>query len=310
MRFSELVELREQLIKRYTTESITNEVKILETTLLSIANNTPPSEFTIDVHNLSTDLTRSYDLLKQHNTRYQDLLKHLEQKIEQESAKFFTDNYTLELKYSSPENIRNVRVMKLSDDVRAEIQQRIQLYTDWRYPVMEIGCRDGEWTQYLVAGDPLYIVDHHQEFIDSATAQFSDQYRNRVRVYLTGEHDLSALPENQMGFVFCWNFLNYSSLDTVKEYLKEVKRTLRPGGVFLFSYNDGDRPGCAGMAENFFMSYIPRRMLIPLCESLGFEIVCDHARERTISWIEVRKPGTLTTNKAHQVMGEIKLVGR
>ena len=74
---------------------------------------------------------------------------------------------------------------------------------------------------------------------------------------------MSELPQNQMGFVFCWNFLNYCSLDTIKEYLKEVKNVLRPGGIFMFSYNDGDRSGGAGMAENFFMSYMPKSMLIP-----------------------------------------------
>lgn len=309
MKFSELVELREQLKSRYTIDAVTNELDNLANRLNGIANNTPESTFTDEVRTLSSDLSRDYTLITQHRERVEDLIKRIDQRISLESGKFFTENYTLELKYSSPENIRNIRVMKLSNEVKEELQQRIQLYTDWRYPVMEIGCRDGEWTQYLVAGDPLYIVDHHQEFIDSATAQFSDQYRNRIRVYLTGEHDLSALPENQMGFVFCWNFLNYSSMDTIKEYLKEVKRTLRPGGVFLFSYNDGDRPGCAGMAESYFMSYIPKSMLIPLCESLGFEVITEQARDRTISWIEIRKPGTLLTNKAHQVMGEIKPIG-
>jgi hypothetical protein len=60
------------------------------------------------------------------------------------------------------------------------------------------------------------------------------------------------------------------------------------------------------MAEGFFMSYIPKSMLIPLCESLGYEIIADEARDRSVSWLELRKPGTLETVKAHQVMGEIK----
>jgi len=234
------------------------------------------------------------------------LLDHVNQRISSDAAKFFTDNYKLELKYNAVENIRKIRVMSLRDDTREEILSRIQLHTSWQYPALEIGCRDGEWTKYMVAADPLYIVDHHREFTESAVSNFNEIYQRRIRVYLTEEHDLSTLPQGQMAFVFCWNLLNYASFDTVKEYLKSVKTILRPGGTFLFSYNDGDRPGCAGMAESFFMSYIPKSMLIPLCESLGYRVVQDCAREMTVSWLEIQLPGELKTVKAHQVMGEIK----
>ena len=81
---------------------------------------------------------------------------------------------------------------------------------------------------------------------------------------------------------------------------------MKPGGVFLFSYNDGDTPSGAGMAENFAQTYIPKSLLIPTCESLGFEIFKDAHYAPNISWIEVKKPGILHTIKAHQVLGEIK----
>jgi SAM-dependent methyltransferase len=119
------------------------------------------------------------------------------------------------------------------------------------------------------------------------------------------------LPQGQMAFVFCWNFLNYRSLDTVKEYLKSVKEVLRPGGVFMFSYNNGDMYECAGYAEGHWMSYIPKSLLVPMCESLGYEVI--HTQESrgdgtALSWIELKKHGELNTVKAHQVLGEIKRI--
>ena len=247
-----------------------------------------------------------HSALNINNSKYTALIDHINQDIAAESSKFFNYNYKLELKYNTIEHVRKVRVMPLSNEVQDIILNKIRLYTNWKYPALEIGCRDGEWTKHMVAADPLYIVDQFREFTESATKDFTEIYQRRIRVYLIQEHDMSALPQNQMGFVFCWNFLNYCSLDTIKEYLKEVKNLLRPGGTFMFSYNDGDRPGGAGMAEGFFMSYMPRSMLIPMCESLGYEIVADEARDRSISWLEIRKPGELKTVKAHQVMGEIK----
>lgn len=306
MKFSELVELRDRLTTVYNTSAISSGVDVLDTNLCHIKNSVSDLALKDEVSDLTTDLHRIYTTLKLNQDRYTALLDHVNQRISSDAAKFFTDNYKLELKYNAVENIRKIRVMSLRDDTREEILSRIQLHTSWQYPALEIGCRDGEWTKYMVAADPLYIVDHHREFTESAVSNFNEIYQRRIRVYLTEEHDLSTLPQGQMAFVFCWNLLNYASFDTVKEYLKSVKTILRPGGTFLFSYNDGDRPGCAGMAESFFMSYIPKSMLIPLCESLGYRVVQDCAREMTVSWLEIQLPGELKTVKAHQVMGEIK----
>ena len=301
-----LVELRERLKQVYDTGAISAGINVISAQLCGINSTVDDAEFNGIIGDLNLDLQRMHTSLTINHNKYSELIDRINQAITAESNKFFNYNYKIELKYDAVEEVRTVRVMPLSDEVHSDILNKIRIYTNWKYPALEIGCRDGEWTKYLIAADPLYIVDHFREFIESATQDFTDSYRNRIRTYLIQEHDMSALPQNQMGFVFCWNFLNYRSLDTLKEYLKEVKNLLRPGGVFMFSYNDGDRPGGAGMAEAFFMSYIPRSMLVPLCESLGFEIIADEARDQSISWLEIRKPGTLETVKAHQVLGEIK----
>lgn len=219
--------------------------------------------------------------------------------------KLFSGNYELEERYGSVDSVRNNRRIYANDDVEQDIKRRILLHTNWRYPSLEIGCRDGEWTQYLVAADPLYIMDRHQEFIDSTSSKFTPEYQNRLRKYPLKDHNLSALPQNQMAFVFSWGYFNYVSIDTMKQYLRQIFDVLRPGGIFMFSYNDGDTPQGAGMAENFAQTYMPKSMLVPLCESLGYEINQESNYRSNVSWIEIKKPGTLQTIKAHQVLGEI-----
>ena len=306
MKFSELVELRDRLKAAYSTDAIRDSTAFLQNNLYAIRSTTVDSEFTYSVDTLARDLNKIKDNIDYNRDMYNALITHIDRVISHEGQKFFGENYKLELVYDPVEKVRTIRVLPLSEEIHTEILTRIRLYTSWQFPALEIGCRDGEWTKYMVSADPLYIVDHYREFTDSATSEFTDEYKRRIRVYLTPDHDLSALPKNQFSFIFCWNFLNYRSMDTVKEYLKQAKELLRPGGVFLFSYNDGDRPAGAGYAENFFMSYMPKSMLIPLCESLGFEVISDQAREMAISWLEIRKPGQLETIKAHQVMGELK----
>ena len=310
-KLTELVKTREFLQQVYNTSPVTSAVTDLETRLISYGTSIESCQSDID--QLVTDLGRIHLDLQFNRDRFDLVIAKLDQQIQQEATKFFSDNYNLEIQVESEAigNIRRVRVMDLTATIRTEISSRIQLHTNWKYPALEIGCRDGEWTEQLIAADPLYIVDHYRDFIDGTKSRFTEEYQRRLRSYLIADTDMSALPQAQFGFVFCWNFLNYRSLDTVKEYLKAVKELLRPGGVFMFSYNNGDMHECAGYAEGFWMSYIPKSMLVPMCESLGFEVV--HTRESrgegtAISWIELKKSGTLETVKAHQVLGEIKRI--
>lgn len=310
---SELVKLREYITRVYSTDPISKELDVLEQSLIAVSKETPLKDSADDIVDLVQDLHNIHKKLEFNNQNKNYLIEKLDRAISEESTKFLTDNYSLELRVESEAvgNIRKVRVMELSKEIEDEILSRIQLHTNWRYPALEIGCRDGEWTKYMVAADPLYVTDHYRDFLDSTASQFTEEYQRRIRPYLTRDTDLTVLPQNQMAFVFCWNFLNYRSLDTIKEYLKSVQDVLRPGGVFMFSYNNGDMHECAGYAEGHWMSYIPKRMLVPMCESLGFEVV--HTRESrsegtAISWIELKKSGTLETVKAHQVLGEIKRI--
>lgn len=310
---SELVKIREHLMSVYNTTAIANEVNLLNVELRAVGGDSDLAEIKNDVCELADDLSTVHNKLKFNNDRYQALIDRINHLIQAESTKFLTENYSLELrvKDEAVSNIRKIRVLDIRPDIQDQIITRIQLYTNWRYPALEIGCRDGEWTKKMIAADPLYITDHYRDFLESAVKDFTEEYQRRVRPYLTKDADLSMLPQGQMAFVFCWNFLNYRSLDTVKEYLKSVKEVLRPGGVFMFSYNNGDMYECAGYAEGHWMSYIPKSLLVPMCESLGYEVI--HTQESrgdgtALSWIELKKHGDLDTVKAHQVLGEIKRI--
>ena len=313
-KLTELVRIREQLESVYSTDVIAGLVNELKNKITAVGQETVLADAGETVLTLNKDLDRIYTDLDFCQDRFDLIIEKINQDIQQESQKFYTDNYSLELQVESEavDNIRKVRVMTLSHTLKETIISRIQLHTNWRYPALEIGCRDGEWTGYMVAADPLYITDQYRDFLESTLNQFTPEYQQRLREYLVRDANFGALPQAQFAFVFCWNFLNYRSLDTIKEYVKSVRDLLRPGGVFMFSYNNGDRHEQAGYAEGHWMSYMPKSMLIPMCESLGLEILHseDTRNEGTaVSWIEIRKPGELATVKAHQVLGEIKRIG-
>lgn len=313
MKLYDLVNFRHKIVQALQVDETV--IKLQE-----LKNNIAAVKTSVDVINdhcsqYVDDLLGHYDELiglvqKPHND-LEIQLEYVNDKINQVVHQLFANNYNIEGVGMSVEQVRNNKLIKVSDGVSNILKSRIAIHTNWHYPALEIGCRDGEWTKHMIAADPLYVIDRYPEFLTSASSQFPAQFQTRMRRYPLVDNDLSMLPDGQFSFVFSWGYFNYVSLDTLKIYLTQLIHLLRPGGVFLFSYNDGDTPAGAEMAERFAQSYLPKSMVIPLAESLGFEVqkTFDLGEAwNPITWIELRRPGELTTNKAAQVMGEIKRI--
>jgi len=308
MALYDLVTLKKSLRENFNTDEVVHAIERLRIQIENTKHQVPVIE-AADMSYIDFLCQQCDQLLAQTLAPHQQHLAkiaEIDQKITDLSHSLFAISYEIEERDGGIENVRNGRRIHLREDVEQKVKQRIQLYTDWRYPALEIGCRDGEWTQYLVAADPLYVMDKYPEFLDSTNSKFPSQYQQRLRKYPLNNHNFSALPQRQFGFVFSWGHFNYISLDTMTEVLKQMRNLLRPGGVFLFSYNDGDTPAGAGLAENYGQTYLPQSLLIPTCQSMGFEIAASFNEEPNISWLEIKQPGTLRTVKAHQVMGKIE----
>jgi SAM-dependent methyltransferase len=307
MALHDLVKLKKSLLEAMDVNPVVKKLVELRQNLDDVKLHA-----NLDVEHVEylTSLVKHYDdlltLVHQPSQEFNNHINLVNNKITELTHRLFAGNYQLEDWDGTTEEIRNLRRISISKDIEDTIKQRIILHTSWRYPAVEIGCRDGEWTQYLVAADPLYILDAHQEFLESTSSRFTEMYQNRLRKYKMIDHNLSMLPPGQFSFIFSWAHFNFVSLDTMHQFLKQAYSVLRPGGVFMFSYNDGDTPAGAGIAESFSQTYMPKSILILLCQSLGFEIAHEYDFEAITSWLEIKKPGPLHSIKAHQVLGEIR----
>ena len=307
MRLHELVALRNELLKAVDLSVIQRELeansnRILTTSLqggekYSGRLSAIAQQHLASIKNANNDLAQVMAVIDDINAE-----------ITEATRKFFTASYQIECQTDNPEVIRQFRIMHLAEGSDSLLKERINLYSSWKYPALEIGCRDGEWTKHLVASDPLYITDINSEFIETTIQKFTPEYQARLRRYLIDitDYNISNLPVGQFNFIFSFNFFNYLSLDTIKQLLKRAMTWLRPGGVVLFTYNNADMSPSAGLSEGYFMTYVPKSLLIPMVESLGYEVIASRDFEPSTSWIELKKPGTLSTVKAHQALGEIK----
>lgn len=314
MRLSDLIRLKNNL-KAIDLDSVRQKAEVLDGQLSQLFN----INMHMDYRNQLEEKVKDCDLIESTlsgiEQKIQDLLVHIDQEVQEITKDYMARGYMINgfygSNYTDVTTERNDRLMPINDETRSEVIVRLRSYTDWHYPVLEIGPGDGVWTEHLVAGDPLYILDRHQEFIDNTLNKFNGVYRNRIRPYLTGLHgrvheeDMSMLPENQFGFIFSWNVFNYMPLKETTTMLQGAMRCLRPGGVMMFSYNNCDVAQCAEYVEQGFRSWMPSQLLEQTCRDLGFEIIANRSIEETVHWIEIRKPGTLSTTKHHQVLGKI-----
>ena len=306
MKLNELVRLRNQLANAIEVSTLNIEIEKNCTRLLNLTTDIDEdlAQGIIEIANDHRDIGLLY---QRDCDKLKNLLASVQDKINQLSLQFFAENYQLELRYFDPDSIRVARSIKKDEEFEQVLIQRINLYSNWQYPALEIGCRDGQWTKLLVASDPLYIADVFPDFLSSAIQQFPPLYQGRVRKYLIHDfYKISNLPKNQLGLIFSYNFFNYLSIDSIKQLLIQSMEWLRPGGTILFTYNNADLPAAAAYAENYFMTYVPESILIPMAESIGFETVFIYNCEPAYSIIELRKTGTLKSIKVGQTAGEIK----
>ena len=306
---SELVGFRNRLNNIVTVDGVKNSIDDICTLIENTNVNSNTHKEQLSLYN-----EKFQSIKQQLDSVSEDVANHnklISEELERVSKKFYASNYDLELAYDSAQSIRDGRQLTMSNKADEMFRQRIKMYVDWRFPILELGCRDGDMTNELVAGDPLYIVDNYQEFIDNTLSKFNDQYKNRVRPYLIQEEsgqpnilDIQKLPIGQFGFIFSFNYFNYRSIQGLKDYLGQAKELLRPGGAMMFTYNNSDLEQQAAFAESYFMSYMPKSLLIPLCQSVGFDYVTSFDIGN-LSWIEIRIPGELESIKAHQAMAKI-----
>lgn len=318
MKLSELVKLRNNL-QEISFDNLYQQVELLDAALSKNKMLPLHENYKTGIENLIMFLDRIEQQTYQQQQSIINLTAEIEKEIEVTTQPMLKLGYKINDFYGS--NLTNCdversdRILELSDDERGEIGTVLRSYTDWRYPALEIGPGDGGWTESLVAADPLYIVDRHQEFLDSTLSNFNEVYQRRLRPYLTGIHanrpefDYSMLPEGQFGFIFAWNVVNFWPYKETKHSLKQCYNLLRAGGTMMFSFNNCDIVQCAEYAETGYKSYLTPKLLNSIFDELGFIVKQYRSTSVNVHWVEIQKPGALTTTKRHQTLGRICSVG-
>lgn len=258
---------------------------------------------------LNESKNRAEKFLKQFDQNLQQLRDSVQTLIVQQETAYLadsTDLYQTGMKNDTPEYILS-RQLSIETLTWLFLQSRLQLYTDWHYPGMVIRPAHSPGVEDLVALDPLYLVDTDPDLLEPMRSQFTEEYQRRLRYYVVKEytHDpiFWNLPKQQFGFVYAFHYFNFKPLEIVKQYMTEVFGLLRPGGSFVFGYNNCDQQGAVSLVEHHFCCYTPGRLVREHALILGYEITYEH--DNSTSWIELKKPGVLESIRGGQALAGI-----
>lgn len=237
----------------------------------------------------------------------QDLLS----MIEALQPSYFAESYKL---HQSMTNDSDQHILErnpaLQPSVHNYLSSRISIHSDWHHAAMVIRPGQGEWLPLMVGSDPLYLLDIRPSLLEASIEQFPLEYQRRLRKYTLKEQDsdgmiLRDLPDGQFGFCLVLNFFHFKPFELIRLYLSEIYRKLKPGGIVALTFNDCDRWGGVELAERHFMCYTPGDMLISLIESLGFDIQQRYDIDHANTWLEMRRPGVLTSQRGGQSLAKI-----
>jgi len=260
---------------------------------------------------LAADLVQVRASIEKFQSTVAGIKTRLKDEIARQAAEYYQMSTVLfeqEMIFETPDYILNRR-LPIDAENRERITGRIKAYGDWRLPGMIIRPGLESFIEDMVPLDPLYVVDHHDELLQPCVSKFTPEYQRRLRLYKINDREVTGilkdLPDNQFGFIFAYNFLNYKPIEVLDRYLREFHVKLRPGGRAVFTYNDCDYPQGVGLAENNFMCYTPGSRIKAILTNIGFELVEHHVGPYDIAWMEIKKSGEITSLRGGQTLAKI-----
>ena len=317
---SELVKFRNDLVDRFEQLSLTEKIgNIIEQLNLTITENFDVDGFSAhdNINQAIVDYQKILDQSEFIKNNLKSVIGEIEEKIIGLSAQ-----PELTKKYINYLNdVDSTFTFIVDDSIHQLIKDRMSHYGDHRFPGLRLGCGyfgqldsaaknhelSIEYSNSMVANDPLYFVDQNQRSLELVTNHFNEVYQRRIRLY----QDYTQLPPRQFSFIFSWGLFNYLELSTIENYLQVMFNLLRPGGTAMFSYNNCDIIESARIADMGEMSFVSKRNLTNLLKKIGFDVIASYDLPNTdtlitnISWLEIRRPGELITTKLRQVMGTV-----
>lgn len=309
MKISELAHYRE-LLESLRPPSVSRVIQSEMDPLIDTVKQ-HPSQMPQHLANLLSARNTALDASMEFGSALDQMLMELLDQIKSLEPQYLAQSYQWYERAMERDTVEYVlnRRFSINTTVRDYLQSRVMAHSDFHYAGMLIRPGLEDWVEHMVACDPLYLVDTNHDLFAPVKTKFNELYQSRLRYYAIRETSqepmMDLLPDAQFGFCLAYNFFHYKPFEIIRAYLQEIYQKLRPGGVLAMTYNDCDRRGAVELAERSFTCYTPGRMILALCDSIGFMIEQNYRIDAAVNWVELRRPGQMTSLRGGQTLAKI-----
>jgi len=257
---------------------------------------------------LSTSLTSVRDALENYTAQYKHCINTVNKLIQDQVPEFLKKSRLIYYQ-SFNDSIEVIQQRKL--DISAEDQNwfahRLHVLSSWQTPALVLRPT-ALWFNDLVSNDPLYIADKNSELLKPCQQGYHEVYRRRLREYIINDTQdvflTNQLPLAQFGLVFAWNYFEMLTVDVLNKYTAEIAQLLRPGGHFVFTYNNCDHENGIRLIDNYSGTYIDYSYVKNIADQHGLEIT-NHRCRSNVAWIELKRPGEIASLRGGQNLAKI-----
>lgn len=313
MKLSELIQLKKDL-ETLDFSTCSKDLDVSHNSIKEIfgARNIDTNDLVTSVSSMCSSVT---DKLLQINETINNYKNYLQKEIESRYVQYYQASeylYETSVLDDAPEYIlercKHDSVLRQSS-LRDLFFGRLGMYNSWKYPAVEIRPAHGLITDQIKGCDPLYLVDTDESLFEQVKTKWHSAYQARLRYHTINEQHqkpLHGIPNNQIGLIVSVDYFNYKTMNIVENFLEDFYLKLRPGGIAMFTYNNCDLPYGVRNLENRFCCFTPEHAVIDVAKRIGFEIVRSFNELENVSWLEIKKPGKISTLRGGQTLGEIR----
>lgn len=186
-------------------------------------------------------------------------------------------------------------------DFRSHLKQ----YINWQYPGLIVGAKESNLINSLVGTEPLYVVERYVEYFELQKNRFPINFSRKLRFY--DINNLHLLPHSAIGIAVVYNEFNFMPWEFTQNILTNIAKTLRPGGVLVFNYNDCETSRGFLEFENWSMTYSTSDMFEKHLKKYDLDLITKYLSKReTFSYMIFRKQGHKDLIKKNPSIGYVK----
>ncbi len=176
--------------------------------------------------------------------------------------------------------------------LKKQIQSKIFQFAKTNlYNSLEIGPGNGMFSMDFRAWRLQYFLDISHKPEAQIRRKFPMGHQKYLKFVKTDRTDCSRIPQNSCNFVFSWDTFVFFTQEHIKQYLKDIKRVLIPGGFCFIQYADCHNDIELANAKRGYWNYNTKTSMVETIQELGYELVEINQFRHGASYAIFKNPG-------------------